>query len=124
MSSSQAKKDRRKARYERNVAKEIKHKKEAWNRGKLIEENHNEGPYSSDYTQELGQRLYDIIQDLKTQSAGNNEDFILKYRLYKNKIRDFILYYSPDIPKDKIYEYLKYSLEVYWDNPENLLGEL
>ena len=37
-------------RYERNVRKEIEHKNQAWAEGKLIEENHNQGPYSAQYT--------------------------------------------------------------------------
>ena len=50
MSSSKRKKERRRMRYERNVRKEIEHKNQAWNDGKLIEENHNQGPYSQQYT--------------------------------------------------------------------------
>ena len=54
MSSSKRKKERRRMRYERNVRKEIEYKKQAWESGKLIEENHNGGSYSGPYSIELG----------------------------------------------------------------------
>ena len=44
MSSSKRKKERRRMRYERNVRKEIEQKNQAWNDGKIIEENNNQGP--------------------------------------------------------------------------------
>ena len=44
-----------------------------------------------------------------------------KFRMYRMKIRDFILHYNPDIPKTNAYEYLKSAIEAYWDRPEKLL---
>lgn len=128
MSSSKRKKERRRMRYERNVRKEIEYKKAAWEAGKLIEENHNGGPYSGPYSVELGERLYNIIQGYKDRCLGNpeienkNEHFITKFRLYRMKIRDFILHWSPDTPKTPAYLFLKGAIEVYWDCPENLLS--
>ena len=58
MSSSKRKKERRRMRYERNVRKEIEHKNQAWNDGKLIEENNNQGPYSEQYTIAVSERLF------------------------------------------------------------------
>lgn len=125
MSSSKRKKERRRMRYERNVRKEIEYKKQAWESGKLIEENHNGGPYSGPYSVELGERLYNIIQRYRNQclepDGGGNDWFVMKFRLYRMKIRDFILHYNPDIPKTNAYLYLKSAIETYWDNPEKLI---
>ena len=128
MSSSKRKKERRRMRYERNVRKEKEYKKSAWEAGKLIEENHNGGPYSGPYSVELGERLYNIIQRYKDQCLNNEEiieksaQFIIKFRLYRMKIRDFILHWNPETPKTPAYLFLKGAIEVYWDEPENLLN--
>lgn len=128
MTSSKRKKERRHQRYLRNVRKEVEHKKEAWEAGKLIEENHNNGPYSAGYSIELGDRLYNIIQSYKEQAyqnpecpTGDNDFMLKKFRMYRMKIRDFILHYNPDIPKTDAYEYLKMAIETYWDKPDKLL---
>lgn len=126
MSSSKRKKERRRMRYERNVRKEIEYKKQAWESGKLIEENHNNGPYSAAYSIELGDRLFNIIQRYRSEclapDGGGNEKFVYRFRLYRMKIRDFILHYSPDIPKTPAYNYLKAAIETYWDCPEKLIS--
>lgn len=134
MTSSKRKKERRRMRYLRNVRKEVEYKKEAWENGKLIEENHNQGPYSAGYSIELGERLMKIIQGYKEmclqpnpetgEGPGGNELMIKKFRMYRMKIRDFILHYNPDIPKTEAYEYLKNGIETYWDNPDNLINVL
>lgn len=125
MSSSKRKKERRRMRYERNVRKEIEYKKQAWESGKLIEENHNGGPYSGPYSIELGDRLYNIIQRYRSQclepDGGGNDMFVLRFRLYRMKIRDFILHWNPDTPKTPAYLYLKSAIETYWDCPEKLI---
>lgn len=131
MTSSKRKKERRKMRYLRNVRKEVEYKKEAWENGKLIEENHNQGPYSPGYSIELGDRLMKIIQGYKEMclqpnpenggEPGGNEMMIRKFRMYRIKIRDFILHYNPGIPKTEAYEYLKLGIETYWDNPDQLI---
>ena len=36
------------------------------------------------------------------------------------KIRDLILHWGPETEKNQIYNYLKGSLEVYWDDLDNL----
>ena len=126
MSSSKRKKERRRMRYERNVRKEQEYKKMMWETGqKLIEENHNGGPYSGPYSIELGERLYNIIQKYRAQcleqDGGGNEKFVMRFRLYRMKIRDFILHYNPDVPKTPAYQYLKSAIETYWDCPDKLI---
>lgn len=105
------KKERRKQRHERNIRKEQEYKKEAWDSGKLIEENHNQGPYSEQYTTDLSKRLLQYLG----QHDKSDEEFIRGFRMYKGKIQDLILHWNPSVPKDHTYYTLKKLLEVYWD---------
>lgn len=112
MSSSEGKKRRKKERYLRNREKEETYKKEAWESGKLIEENHNWDQYSPWYSEELGDRLVLILRDIILRSKDNNS-YLVEYRKWKDKIRDYIILSSVE---DQNYQTLKTSLEVYWDN--------
>ena len=83
MSSSKKKKERRRMRYERNVRKEIEHKNQAWNDGKLIEENHNQGPYSEQYTIAVSERLFQYVnqeRDRSLQTETPAEEYIRGFR--------------------------------------------
>lgn len=120
MSSSKRKKERRQLRYERNVRREQEHKKAAWEAGKLIEENHNQGPYSVQYCIELADRLVQRVSGFTKAPDMDPERFLVKYRLYKNKIRDLVLYWNPECPESWEYHFLKESLEFYWDTPNQL----
>jgi hypothetical protein len=118
MSSSKKKKERQRLRYEKNVQKEIVHKKHAWDNGKLIEENHNQGPYSENYTIALSQRLVQYISQerkraLQTETPA--QEYVRGFRKYKIKIQDLILHWNPLIPRGIEYNFLKTLLEVYWD---------
>ena len=118
MSSSKKKEERRRMRYERNVRKEIEHKNRAWNDGKLIEENHNQGPYSEQYTIAVSERLFQYVnqeRDRSLQTETPAEEYIRGFRKYKMKIQDMILHWNPAVPKTPQYEYLKTTLEIYWD---------
>lgn len=115
------KKERRQERHKKNIEKEIKYKQEAWSAGKIIEPNHNGGSYPGDYSIEVGKRLKSKIYPGSRNFTA--EEYISKFRLWKMKIQDFILHYSPEIPKSSEYLYLKHLLETYWDEPENLLKE-
>ena len=133
MSGSNRKKERRRMRYERNVRKEIEYKNQAWEEGKLIEENHNQGPYSAQYTIDLAERLYKYVGQEKEKARqvelGNivitdkltklplnpDEVFVRGFQKYKMKIQDMILHWNPEVKKNNYYEYLKKILEVYWD---------
>lgn len=109
------KKERRRLRHERNVEKERVHKKEAWEAGKLIEENHNQGPYSVDYTMKITSRLVQYMLEEKIKASGNGAEFVNGFRKYRKKIIDCILHYNPAVPKGSDYHYLKNLLETYWD---------
>lgn len=118
MSSSKKKKERQRLRYEKNVQKETEHKKYAWDNGKLIEENHNQGPYSENYTIALSQRLVQYISQERERSLQTEtpaQEYVRGFRKYKIKIQDLILHWNPLIPRGIEYNFLKTLLEVYWD---------
>lgn len=131
MSSSKRKKERRRMRYEKHVRAEIEHKKQAWEEGKLIEENHNQGPYSPEYTIALSERLVQYVNqerdkalnmepgsilDKRTQEPlSKDEVYVRGFRKYKMKIQDLILYWNPTVQRNNDYYYLKTLLDTYWD---------
>lgn len=126
MSNKENKKRRRLERHIRNKNKEKAYKEEAWENGKLIEENHNNGPYSQKYTLELGDRLYNIMKDVRMKMAEQEDKetyAIFRFRSYRKKIQDYILHYNPDVPKTEAYESLKRLIENYWDCPKDLWKE-
>lgn len=127
MSNKENKKRRRLERHIRNKNKEIAYKEEAWKKGKLIEENHNNGPYSPSYSLELGERLCSIMKDIyqKMEEQEDKETYaIFRFRSYRKKIQDYILHYSPESPKNRSYEFLKKLIETYWDCPKELWKEI
>lgn len=112
------KKIRRKFRHERNAKKDREYKIEAWKSGKLIEENHNSGPYTSDYTIELSERLVQYLLQERDKVINESEPerkFTEAFRRYKKKIQTLILHWSPIAPEDFNYKFLKELLETYWD---------
>jgi hypothetical protein len=127
MSNKENKKRRRLERHIRNKNKEIAYKEEAWKKGKLIEENHNNGPYSLEYSLELGDRLCSIMKDIrsKMEEQEDKETYaIFRFRSYRKKIQDYILHYNPGAPKNETYEFLKRLIETYWDCPKELWKEV
>lgn len=126
---SRNKKERRYQRYLRNKKKDEDHKKEAWEQGKLIEPNHNNGPYPADYSVVLGFRLKNIMAEKKKQivmtesenGLTQNERFIEEFRKYRMKIRDYLIHYNPEAPKNEDYMYLIGLYETYQDCPEKLI---
>lgn len=120
MSSSNAKKERRRLRHERNILKDQTHKKDAWDSGKIIYENHNNKFFSPEYSVELTQRLWRMV----LESLKSEETFIRDYQKIKPKLIDSILMYNPEIPKLDEYQLIKYSLELYWDNRDNMFNLL
>jgi len=133
MSKSKKSKERRLERHNKNIQKEKEHKISAWNNGKLIEENRNQGPYSLTYTRALTDRLCLYLNEEKEKAnqvergiikilnkttglpLSPDEVFIRGFRKYKEKIIDLIIYWSPEVPQDLSYQSLKFLMEVYWD---------
>lgn len=126
---SKNKKERRYQRYLRNKKKDEDHKKEAWEQGKLIEPNHNNGPYPVDYSIELGSRLRSIMTGKKEyilltdddKNLTKNDRFIEEFRKYRLKIRDYLIHYNPEAPKNEDYMYLIELYETYQDSPEKII---
>lgn len=122
MSSSKRKKERKELRRQKNIKKEQEHKKQAWEDGKLIEENHNDGFYSPEFTLKISSRLVERMTELKNTAEKDNEKIIQGFRSYKIKIRDTILRWSPAVEYNSDYYYLKKLIETYWDNSSNLIN--
>lgn len=136
MSSGERKKERRLKRHLRNKYKDEAHKEEAWKNGKLIEENHNGGYYSPEYSLELCDRLYQRLynaqqlartmpensQYLVKSGGSRNGVFIYYFRRYRMKVRDLILHWPPTTEKTEGYNWLKGLIETYWDMPEELIN--
>lgn len=119
MSNRENKKLRRKKRHERNVNREIVHKNTAWSGGKLLEENHNGGPYSKNYTMALTDRL--MIYIAQAWDGEDYKRYLENFRKYKQKVITLLLHWSPEVSKDYPGYYdLKGILEDYWDK---VLGE-
>lgn len=112
--SSARRKERRKQRYERNVAKEKAHKEEAWEQGKLILENHNRQEFSIEFSQALVNRLYEYLNQEFTNSL-DQVDFVRRFRKYKDKIVEAMMLYNPTAPRDKEYYFLRDIMSCYWD---------
>lgn len=113
--------ERRKIRHQRNKDKDQRIKKEAWSKGKLIKPDLNTYFWEESYLRDLEKRLYEIMKGMKDKDSS----YILqKFRLYKDKVKTYILKYNPSYTKTEEYKYLKKLLEIYWDEPENLKNYL
>lgn len=108
------KKERRQERKNRNIKKEREYKEGAWEAGKLIEENHNSGPYTEDYTEELASRIIQYLRE-EYERSSTPEDYVRGFRKYRQKIQDLLLHWSPFAERGREYQYLKRLLEIYWD---------
>lgn len=98
-----------------NRERDLTYKQEAWNSGKLIEENHNQGSYSPEYTRELTKRLVSLIAQDRKESQTEKE-FLSRFLSRKKKIIDLLLLWNPEVSRDvPEHEYLKTLLETYWD---------
>lgn len=121
MGTSENKRKRRQERHERNKLEQEAYKKEAWESGKFIEENHNGFGYSSAYTFIVSKRLVKcILQEYeKSQSSSTKPKEVAcieGFRKYRIIIRDCIIFWSPEYSEDcPEYEFLKGLLECYWD---------
>lgn len=111
-------KERRRLRHERNLAKDIQHKRDSWESGKLIKENRNQEPYSQEYTVSLCERLVNYILQEKLR-AGQSRDpyreYIKGFQKYKTHVQDLILNWNPNVEINSGYTFLKTLIELYWD---------
>ena len=106
--------ERRKARHLRNKESDTRHKKEAWINGKVILEYNNGEDFSPTFTVELRDRLYYYVKEQRSK-AKDPYEFLRSFQQYKSKIIQLILKYNPDVEQEGKYQFLKKSLETYWD---------
>ena len=86
--------------------------------GKLIEENHNGGEYSPEFTEkaatwhvrELSERLPDLTEP---------DRFLLYFRSRRPKYQTLLLKWSSRLPRDSRFYFLKGLLDLYWQNKTN-----
>ena len=116
MSSRDKKKQRRAERKRKCIEKEDSHKIEAWNSGKLLEENHDGINYSPEYTKAIATRLY---EKLNPYQCSNQDEMIKKLWKYKEKIITLLVEWNDEVSRSlPQYVYLKALIEAYWDNKD------
>jgi len=83
--------------------------------GKLIEENHNGGEYSPEFTEKAVswhiRELTDRLPNLEDQ-----EKFLLYFRSRRPKYQTLLLKWSGQLPRDSRFYFLKGLLDLYWQN--------
>lgn len=100
----------------RKIKKEqrkLKQKQEQEASGKLIEENHNGGYYSPEFTEKALQRF---LKDLGEWEGEYLTRYIQCMRL---KYQTLLLKWSPEIPRNKGFYFLMSILDYYRENKEN-----
>ena len=100
----------------RKIKKEqrkLKQKQEQEASGKLIEENHNGGYYSPEFTEKALQRF---LKDLGEWKGEYLTRYIQCMRL---KYQTLLLKWSPEIPRNKGFYFLMSILDYYRENKEN-----
>lgn len=97
-------KNKRKQRHLENKERDIELKEEAWNRGKLIYENHNNKFFSLDFSIKFLDRVTEMVK------SGDTEF----YKLKEHAI-NAILMFNPELERTENWYYLKEKLEEYWD---------
>ena len=108
---------KRKARSE---ARREKSERDREASGKLYRENIGLGQDNSpEFTINTADRLISEITERLELPAPQFLQFI---RTRKSWYRDILLGWSPEVPRDPRFWFLKGLLETYWDNPDNLLG--
>lgn len=105
--SKESKLRRRKLRKEKNIRKLEQDKIRAKEAGRIIEENHNGGPYSINFCNELS----DILCK-KMEITRNIRDF----QCIKDHMRNLVVKWNPDLPYSSQYFMFKELLEIYWDS--------
>lgn len=124
MSTSKAKKEKRKKKKDERRTQHQDNKISKWKSGKLVKENANGDKYSKGYTIELRDRLMDLILFNLRDPACIQNPFMFYHRFLQTKsyIRDLLVYWSGDVERKDDYKYwfLKKCYEIYLDNAETL----
>lgn len=115
MTSSKRSKYKRHLRKVNNKNKDSLKKIESWNRGALIEENHNNQYYSREFTIRLADRLKEYLMVIRSEKTTNEE--YRKSVLYRfmDKAKKLVLLADPSCTQLENYKFVKSILEDYWD---------
>jgi hypothetical protein len=111
---------KRKIRKEKRKAKQLREQAES---GKLIEENHNGGLYSSEFTVRARDWWMDKLWGI-TQGNPEPEFWMRSFRSLRPKLQTLLLKWSDSVPRDCSFYMIKELLEIYWSdkgNPEPLM---
>ena len=83
--------------------------------GKLIEENHNGGEYSPEFTEKAASwHIHELSERLS--SLEDPERFLLYFRSRRPKYQTLLLKWSEQLPRDSRFYFLKGLLDLYWQN--------
>lgn len=83
--------------------------------GKLIEENHNGGEYSPEFTEKAASWHIRELTD-RLPNLEDPEKFLLYFRSRRPKYQTLLLKWSGQLPRDSRFYFLKGLLDLYWQN--------
>lgn len=112
----QKKVEKRKIRKEKRKAKQLLEQQQS---GKLIEENHNGGLYSSEFTEKASVWYMNMILEKLFEMNDNPNRFLLFFRTIRSKIQTLVLKWSDEYPRDFAFYFLVELQDIYRDNKEN-----
>ena len=112
----QKKVEKRRNRKEKRKAKQLLEQQQS---GKLIEENHNGGLYSPEFTEKASIWYMNMILEKFLEMNDNPSRFLLFFRTIRSKIQTLVLKWSTEYPRDFAFYYLVEMQDIYRDNKEN-----
>lgn len=111
--------EKRKAK--KNLRKE-KQKREQEASGKLIEENHNGGLYSAEFTKKAVTWYVGELVKLCQNSGGDSDKFLIGFRGLRPKLQTTLLKWSDDLERTGEFWFFKELLDKYRGNKEDGMG--
>lgn len=111
--------EKRKAK--KNLRKE-KQKREQEASGKLIEENHNGGLYSAEFTKKAVTWYVGELVKLCQNSGGDPDRFLIGFRGLRPKLQTTLLKWSDDLERTGEFWFFKELLDRYRNNKEDGMG--
>jgi hypothetical protein len=102
--------EKRKAKKEQRKIKQLREQEAS---GKLIEENHNGGYYSQEFTKKALDRF------LKDLGEWNGEYLTRYIQCMRLKYQTLLLKWSPDLPRNDGFYFIMSILDYYRENKEN-----
>lgn len=103
----------------RKIKKEIRKKKqlkEQQESGKLIEENHNGGLYSPEFTRKAVTWYIGELSKLCKDCLGDTNRFLIGFRSLRPKLQTTLLKWSDDLERTGEFWFFKKLLEMYWED--------